>query len=49
MWATEQMSREELNNLLLVQDKYRITACYVALRWGSVEVIDHCGCGLKRF
>ena len=25
---------------MFAQDKYRITACYVALRWGSIEVID---------
>jgi hypothetical protein len=39
-WAKEQLSPEELNNLLLAQNKRKKIAWHVKVRWVKVEILD---------
>ena len=39
-WATEQMTPEELNKLILAQDIRRRTAWHLAAKWWRVKTFD---------
>jgi hypothetical protein len=40
MWANENMTKEELNKLLLAENNDRRTAWHLALRWGKPRLLD---------